>query len=419
MLFERLLFKMHGQFIRHTLGVEEGVLEVAISSYIAVSPMPISNFPSPMTDPSSRLCAFPYPSEYDQPRPTVTVQKGMYFDPHDTDELDEIEEILDEYDLNQEMEDSIQPESIEERMPVDVRGTAGQRERFLTVCKDFIDIFSRKVRLEPARVTPMRIELDENAWLSEKNQGKIRIQGTEKEAVIADFITKLSSGGVISRSQSKRYSHPTLTRKSNGTWRLCIDFRLLNKHSQKSSYPLPHINTMLTRIGSQKPRFFAVFDFTQGFYQASLHPESRPATAFMTFMGLYEWNRVPMGIKGAPTYFQEVMESEVLNGLLHSICELYMDDCIVYTSSEDQLVEHMELIFKRFREWNITLNPVKAHIGLEEIEYVGHLLSSTGISFTTDKISKVVELPRPKCAAQGGRLPQCTIVPPHISPYVI
>ena len=88
------------------------------------------------------------------------------------------------------------------------------------------------------------------------------------------------------------------------------------------------------------------------------------------------------------------MESEVLNGLLHSIYELYMDDCILYVSSEDQLLEHTELLFQRLREKNITLNPVKAHIGLEENEYVGHLLSATGISFTSDKTSKVVELPR-------------------------
>jgi hypothetical protein len=152
---------------------------------------------------------------------------------------------------------------------------------------------------------------------------------------------------------------------------------------------------MIARIGAAKPRVFAVFDLTQGFYQAPLHQDSRECTAFLTFMGLYEWNRVPMGIKGAPTYFQEVMESQVLNGLLHSICELYMDDCISHAQTEDQLCDNLRLLFQRFREMNITLNPDKTHIGLEEIEYVGHLLSSDGVSFTTDKINKVVELPRP------------------------
>jgi len=127
---EFLIQKMYNQIVASTLGVEEGALGVMIPGYIAASPMPISNFPLPMSNPPSRLCAFPYPSEYDQPRPTVTVGKGMYFDPHDTDELDEIEEILDEYDLNQEMEDISQPESIEERMPVDVQGNEVQRERY-------------------------------------------------------------------------------------------------------------------------------------------------------------------------------------------------------------------------------------------------------------------------------------------------
>jgi hypothetical protein len=152
---------------------------------------------------------------------------------------------------------------------------------------------------------------------------------------------------------------------------------------------------MLSRIGAAKPRVVAVFDLTQGFYQAPRNSDSRECTAFLTFMGLYQWNRVPMGIKGAPTYFQEVMESQVLNGLLHSICELYMDDCISHAQTEDQLCENLRLLFQRFRDMNITLNPDKAHKGLEEIEYVGHLLSSDGVSFTTDKINKVVELPRP------------------------
>ena len=140
---------MYSQFVSNTLGVEERALGVAIPGYIAASPMPISNFPSSMSNPPSRLCAFLYPSEYDQPRPTVTVQKGMYFDPHDTDELDEIEEILDEYELNQEMEDISQPESIEGRMPVDVQGNEVQRERYRALCRSYMIYSPIKSDLNP------------------------------------------------------------------------------------------------------------------------------------------------------------------------------------------------------------------------------------------------------------------------------
>ena len=98
---------------------------------------------------TSRMCAFLEP-EYDTPRPLVTVRKEMYFDQHDTDELYEIEEILDEYDIHQDVEDIDHPESSEERMPSDIRGSPSLKMRITQLCRDFIDIFSRKVRAEPA-----------------------------------------------------------------------------------------------------------------------------------------------------------------------------------------------------------------------------------------------------------------------------
>ena len=86
-------------------------------------------------------------------------------------------------------------------------------------------------------------------------------------------------------------------------------------------------------------------DFTSGFWQAVLTPESRVYTAFTTYMGLYEWTRVPMGLKGSPSYFQSRMAFEVLADLLYRTCELYIDDVIVHGQNEDDFLKNLEQVY--------------------------------------------------------------------------
>jgi hypothetical protein len=152
---------------------------------------------------------------------------------------------------------------------------------------------------------------------------------------------------------------------------------------------------MLERIGAQKSKFFAVLDLTQGYYQAAISVESRPLTAFRTSKGLYQWKRLPMGLKGAPSYFQHAMQSTVLGGLLHSICEVYLDDIIVYAQSEQELLQHLRQVFVRLEQYNITLNPSKVKVGLTSIEYVGHKIDSEGLSFSEEKREDVWKTPLP------------------------
>ena len=94
---------------------------------------------------------------------------------------------------------------------------------------------------------------------------------------------------------------------------------------------------MLQRIGDYKSEMFAVMDLTSGYHQAPLSKASQEYTAFITHMGLYKWLRVPMGLKGAPSYFQHQMVSTVLPGLVHTICEIYIDDICVYATTIKEL----------------------------------------------------------------------------------
>jgi hypothetical protein len=98
-----------------------------------------------------------------------------------------------------------------------------------------------------------------------------------------------------------------------------------------------------------------------------------------------------MGLKGAASYFQRMMASRVLAGLLYIFVELYLDDVVVYATSDEEFLARLRVVFERFRQFNITLNPKKCYFGLAEVEFVGHVLKSDGVCFSTEKRTKVLD----------------------------
>ena len=224
---------------------------------------------------------------------------------------------------------------------------------------------------------------------------------------------------VIEPCQVPFVSQILLTPKSNGSFRFCIDFRNLNDISQSMGWPLPNIKQMLERIGRQQPYYFAVVDLTQGYYQCPLAPDSRDFTAFTSFRGSYRWKRVPMGLKGAPSYFQQQMANTVLHGLLYNICELYIDDIIIYGKTLDGFLENVRLVFQRLLEYHITLNPRKCKLGLTQIEYVGHTINRNGIHFSKNKIKEVLDFRKPTTQSEMRSLLGLTgYFRDHIQNYV-
>jgi hypothetical protein len=141
-------------------------------------------------------------------------------------------------------------------------------------------------------------------------------------------------------------------------------------------------------------------DLTAGYHQTPLHEKSWKYTAFKTAFGVFEWKRVPMGLKGAPSYFQHVMQSEVLHGLMYLICELYIDDVIIFAETEEQMVINLKTVLHRLHEYRITVSPEKCSFGLEEIEFVGHTLNHEGLHFTRAKLDKVLDIQLPTTAKQ-------------------
>ena len=103
-----------------------------------------------------------------------------------------------------------------------------------------------------------------------------------------------------------------------------------------------------------------------------------------------------MGTKGSGPYFQRVIATQVLDGLIYLICELYIDDVLIDGADEDTFVNNVRQVFARFRKHKIIVNPKKTQLGLEEVEYVSHLVSHKGISFTKEKRQKIQNFERPR-----------------------
>jgi hypothetical protein len=135
-----------------------------------------------------------------------------------------------------------------------------------------------------------------------------------------------------------------------------------------------------------------LLDFTAGYHQTPLDPDSQEYTAFITQYGLFEWNRVAMGLKGSDFFFQRSMANIGLSGYVTRICEIYIDDVLLL----NKYLDNTRKVLVRPRGKKVTSNPAKTRLGLKEVEYVGHLISSTGTSFTEEKRLQVLDFPLPE-----------------------
>ena len=167
---------------------------------------------------------------------------------------------------------------------------------------------------------------------------------------------------MIRPSDAPAWSLILLTPKKNGTYRFCVDFRALNNATHSSGWPLPNIKHVLDRLSNKKPKYFTILDLTSGYFQIPIDEESAFLTAFRTSIGLFEWLRLPMGLKGAGSYFQMQM-TKIFKDLLYNILEIYLDDILIFAETKDELVINTNIVLERLKKYNITVNPEKVKMG--------------------------------------------------------
>ena len=219
-----------------------------------------------------------------------------------------------------------------------------------------------------------------------------RVPHAQRE-VIDKHIDDMLHRNVIQPSASPWASPVVLVPKPDGSSRFCVDFRKLNKITKKDSYPLPLISESLEALGGA--RFFSSLDMISGYWQVEMNSSSKEKTAFVTHSGLYEFTIMPFGLFNAPGTFQRLMEC-VLRGLTWQIALIYLDDVLVYSRTFDDHLQHLRLVFDRFRTAGLKLKPSKCDFGQKQVNYLGHVITRDGIQPDPEKIKVVQEYPVPR-----------------------
>jgi hypothetical protein len=278
-----------------------------------------------------------------------------------------------------------------------------EAKAILKIIDEFKDIFAIEVRPTPADVPPFVLVVDETKWKRVGKKTGPRPTSLEKQVVIKEVIEQLVRTKVIQRSQALPYSDLHLVPKPPGSvppWRATMDYRVLNELCEAMGWPLPKIREVFARIGQAKPRYFAIMDMTSGYHQIAMSVDSRAFTAFVTFMGVYEWLRLPMGLKAACSFFQSTMAS-VFGVALYKCVEIYLDDMIVYAKTFEEFVKALRTVFECARAKKLTLNPKKCKFLWTEFNALGLTLTAEGVKMQEEKIKKLLDFPIP---LQGKQL---------------
>ncbi|XP_063334794.1 uncharacterized protein si:ch211-282j22.3 isoform X1 [Pelmatolapia mariae] len=213
---------------------------------------------------------------------------------------------------------------------------------------------------------------------------------------LKEEIDLMLSLGIIEASKSE-WCHPVvLVPKKDGSIRFCIDFRYLNAISQFDSYPTPRIDDMVERLG--KARYLTTIDLCKGYWQVPLTERSKELTAFRTPWGLFQFRVMPFGLHGAPATFQRLMD-QVLSDM-SDFAAAYLDDIVIFSSTWEEHLQHLEKVLGRLQSAGLTVNPAKCAIAKAETEYLGFVIGNGVIKPQVDKVTAIESCPLPETRKQ-------------------
>ncbi|MCO5610884.1 hypothetical protein L7F22_065126 [Adiantum nelumboides] len=246
------------------------------------------------------------------------------------------------------------------------------------------------VELPPSRgVDDHRIDLIPGT--SPPNRPPYRVSLAQQEEIMSQ-VNELLEKGMVQPSSSPFCSPVLLVQKKDGSYRMCVDYRALNKSTIKNRFSVPRIEDIFDRL--QGSSYYSRIDLKSGYHQIRIVPEDIHKTAFRTTFGLYEFLVMPFGLTNAPATFNRMMDR--IFRPHRSYTGVFFHDIIVYSKTLEEHKEHLKKVFEELHRNKLFINGKKSEFFLQEIRYLGHIISKDGIKMDPEKLKVIEEWPQPK-----------------------
>ena len=222
---------------------------------------------------------------------------------------------------------------------------------------------------------------------------KRRSFAPERQKAINEEAGKLLQAWAIREVEYPEWlANVVLVKKTNGKWRLCIDFTDFNKACPKDIFPLPRIDLIVdTTAGYELLSFMDAFS---GYNQISMDPDDQEKTSFVTGQGTYCYRVMPFGLKNPGATYQGLVNM-MFQKQIGTSMEVYIDDMLVKSTTAELHIAHLSEAFQILREFNMKLNPAKCSFGVSIEKFLGFIVNNRGIKANPDKIKAVLNMPPP------------------------
>ncbi|KAE8687867.1 Detected protein of unknown function [Hibiscus syriacus] len=210
-------------------------------------------------------------------------------------------------------------------------------------------------------------------------------------------LKELLDAGYIRPSKAPFGAPVLFQKKHDGSLRMCINYRALNKLTVKNKYPIPLIADLFDQLGGA--RWFTKLDLRSGYYQVRIAKDDEPKITCVTRYGSYEFLVMPFGLTNAPATFCILM-NKVLQPFLDRFVVVYLDDIVVYSKTLEEHVEHLRRVFQVLRENELYVKEEKCSFAQKEVSFLGHFVGGGKLQMDRDKIRAIVEWKPPTKATE-------------------